>query len=417
MQSAAGKSWRLDREGQMRRAIWELSDCQCSVIGTCLSLEELRRLGRKTNLSLPPAADEFTVHATFVKLSGRPGPVAKAVNKALNRKYAAVLRQFSAASDAEQLLALWQQARERGDIPGPYWAVLTHPQATSALLSRVFGEVHMLSHLVGAANRADIRRLSALETRLAEQERRYAATVSAFRTRLRTMAAEKAELRKKLTSLAKELETARTAGKEQGTEALRQENQALQRALGSQTVMLLELRSTNETLTRRNEAFSRRLSHLSRELAEKQAEKDFLEAECARLVGEHECRNCPLSACDKAGTDECPGPRLCGKRILYVGGRANLVQHYRALVEREGGEFVHHDGGLEQSRHQLPGLLGNVDAVLCPVDCVSHDACLRVKEACRHNLTPCKLLRSSGLSSLLRSLDELSANPITERRS
>ena len=50
------------------------------------------------------------------------------------------------------------------EIPGAYWAVLTHPQATEELVRHVFGEVHMLSHLVGAANRADIRRLRELET-------------------------------------------------------------------------------------------------------------------------------------------------------------------------------------------------------------------------------------------------------------
>jgi hypothetical protein len=34
---------------------------------------------------------------------------------------------------------------------------------TDAMVKDVFGKVHMLSHLVGAANRADIRRLRQLE--------------------------------------------------------------------------------------------------------------------------------------------------------------------------------------------------------------------------------------------------------------
>ena len=44
-------------------------------------------------------------------------------------------------------------------MPGPYWALMTHPRSTPALMVRAFGEVHMLSHLAGATNRADIRRL------------------------------------------------------------------------------------------------------------------------------------------------------------------------------------------------------------------------------------------------------------------
>jgi hypothetical protein len=58
----------------------------------------------------------------------------------------------------------------RGEIPGAYWATLTHAQTTQALVREAFGEVHMLSHLVGAANRADIRRLCILEAEKAALE-------------------------------------------------------------------------------------------------------------------------------------------------------------------------------------------------------------------------------------------------------
>jgi hypothetical protein len=42
------------------------------------------------------------------------------------------------------------------------------------LLRDVFAEVHMLSHLVGAANRADIRQLRLLEEEKAELEAKVA---------------------------------------------------------------------------------------------------------------------------------------------------------------------------------------------------------------------------------------------------
>jgi hypothetical protein len=401
----------------MRRKIWELPEFQCSVIGTCLSLEELKKLARKTHLKLSDEHDEFKVHAVFVKLSSQQGPVAKAVNKNLDKKYATVLRRFGAARGDERILELWREARAKGDIPGPYWAVLTHPESSSELMGRVFGEVHMLSHLVGAANRADIRRLAELERQLAEKEQRHAKALTVYRGRLRDMVTETRASKQKITNMAKELETARSQTKERGSEELRLENQGLQRALGAQSVMLLEASSRNETLARQIDAQERRIRFAEEELAEKRAEIRFLEEELSRLTQERELPACPGALCDKAGGPECPGPRLCGKRILYVGGRANLVQHYRALVERLGGEFLHHDGGLEQSRHGLPRIMGGVDAVLCPVDCVSHDACQCVKEVCKHSLKPCKLLRSSGLSSLVRSLEELASQPETERRS
>jgi hypothetical protein len=52
---------------------------------------------------------------------------------------------------------------KQGDIPGAYWAALIHPATTQDIVSRIFAGVHMLSHVVGTANRADIRRLRQLE--------------------------------------------------------------------------------------------------------------------------------------------------------------------------------------------------------------------------------------------------------------
>jgi hypothetical protein len=55
-----------------------------------------------------------------------------------------------------------------GEIPGAYWALLSHPFATDAVVKKAFGDLHMLSHLVGAANRAHIRRLRQLEEQIGE---------------------------------------------------------------------------------------------------------------------------------------------------------------------------------------------------------------------------------------------------------
>jgi len=58
---------------------------------------------------------------------------------------------------------LWARCLDEGDIPGPYWALITHPSSSRKVVWNAFGHVHMLSHLVGASNRADIRKLKALE--------------------------------------------------------------------------------------------------------------------------------------------------------------------------------------------------------------------------------------------------------------
>ena len=391
----------------MRRKLWEDPDIQCSVLGTCMTMRELRRIARRHEVDLGRDPQEFEIHAAFVRLCAEPGPVARAVNKALDRKYAASIRTFAKARCDEDVLRLWQQARAAGDIPGPYWAAITHPELSMAARSIVFGQVHMLSHLMGAANRADIRRLAELEGLLDKAEQRHADAKADYRSRIKRLARENGRLHKRLREVAKEAETLRARTKPHADAVLRSENEALHRSLGDQSLQLMELRRDNEALKGRAEAYATRLKRLERELSGSRAEAVSLRQALAHPMPDGQARiACPLG-CEQAGTEDCPGPDLCGKRILYVGGRTGLVPHYRSEVERRGGAFLHHDGGLEQAPQALPGMLGGVDAVLCPVDCVSHDACKRVKEACKTSNKPCMMLRSSGLSSLARSLEEL----------
>ena len=87
----------------------------------------------------------------------------KLLHKALDKRHRLVIGRFEKARTIDEVRALWRDAVKQGDIPGAYWAALTHAATNDALIREIFGEVHMLSHLVGAANRADIRRLGELE--------------------------------------------------------------------------------------------------------------------------------------------------------------------------------------------------------------------------------------------------------------
>ena len=70
-----------------RKKLWEHDDYQCPILGTCLSMAELRKLARKLDLSLAPGASDYDVHVQFVRLARREGPVAQYLNKYLDRKY------------------------------------------------------------------------------------------------------------------------------------------------------------------------------------------------------------------------------------------------------------------------------------------------------------------------------------------
>ncbi|HID48698.1 MAG TPA: DUF2325 domain-containing protein [Chromatiales bacterium] len=143
--------------------------------------------------------------------------------------------------------------------------------------------------------------------------------------------------------------------------------------------------------------------HLEGELIKARQERDALEQSLARLLA-GDC-----SACMATEDGGCPRLDLCGRRILYVGGRQSQCAHFRALVERLNGEFIHHDGGREEGRLRLGSVLSRADAVLCPMDCISHDAMGRVKRFCKRHAKRLVLLPRASLSAFVRGLEEVVA--------
>ncbi len=95
---------------------------------------------------------------------GRHDKAAKLLHKALDERHHVAINRFAKATTEDAVRSLWRDAVRRGEIPGAYWADTdASGHDAGAIIRDAFGEVHMLSHLVGAANRADIRRLCELE--------------------------------------------------------------------------------------------------------------------------------------------------------------------------------------------------------------------------------------------------------------
>ena len=392
-----------------RRLLWEIWDgYHCSICGTCLSFAELGRIAAKAGIRFECDESEHGIHGYFVQMAAKRGRVAKLTQKLLDRKYRNAVERFRRAKTETQVGELWDRALAEGDVPGPYWALMTHPRATSALLLRAFGEVHMLSHLAGATNRADIRRLRALEgerqelteqldaarRRLSQSEaghRRLAEDHQAERRKLtnRLQAAEAAEVRLELLEgRLREIEDG------EAVPTFRTRIAALESELDEAK---RELRGE----TRRRVALEHELSALQAAHQEMSSTVRALNTECDALESMLE------SGIENASGGASESDRavdLCGRRVAYVGGRAGIVGHFRALVERLNGHFIHHDGGIEDHEGQLGRILGQADVVLCPVDCVSHRASLRAKRFCKRTAKPFVPLRSASLSSFVTGL-------------
>jgi hypothetical protein len=111
---------------------------------------------------------------------------------------------------------------------------------------------------------------------------------------------------------------------------------------------------------------------------------------------------------DCFGTSACQhqSESLKGKTLLYVGGRLHHVPQLRRLAEERGAKLLYHDGGIEESSELLPSLASKADAILFPVDCVSHAAVGIIKRVCHYAKKPYVPLRSSGLGSFIAAVND-----------
>lgn len=371
-----------------RTKLWEFNtNIHCSIIGTCLSAAELRQLLKKVGLA-PPDSGDHDLHSVAVSLAARHDKAAKLLNKALDERHRIAIHQFAKIRTEDEVRSLWRDSVKRGEIPGAYWATLTHPATTHAVIRDAFGEVHMLSHLVGAVNRADIRRLCQLEEENAELRARLNKQQAAFRDAVVTRDGTIQELRR---ALAQQVAAGSSTSVSHDV------------TLG-QVVADLERRLASEA--RRSAALAERLTSAKAALSEERSTRANTERENCTLRRELEVIEGSLhAACyDDAHSADPASPRLDGVTLLYIGGRTHHIAELRAIAEKSGASLVHHDGGIEHHLNLLAGLASQADLVVFPVDCISHHAAQLAKQLCRQAGKRFIPLRSASATSLLAAL-------------
>jgi hypothetical protein len=382
-----------------RSRIWELAETlHCSIIGTCLSNAELRHALARLGVNGIEAADDHELHVVGVMLAGRRDAGAKLLQRALDRRHAIAIKQYAKARDEDALRRLWDASMRSGDIPGAYWALLSHAAATEAIVKKAFQDVHMLSHLVGAANRADIRRLRQLE------EEKGALTEKLHR--------QQQQLRDGFTSrdetirlLNKLLADHHSAGEPAANPADCREEDGARRVIADLNRKLGQETTRRERLEQRLNAMSDGMRTLEASFQAVQGERDALRREIESLEDHIAGLLQPATGDGEAALD------LSTRTILYVGGRPNQIPQLKALVERTGARFLHHDGGIEHNSSLLPGLISRADVLLFPIDCISHDAVATLKRLCRQLEKPYLPLRAASLATLASSFAGINRGP------
>ncbi|MEX3923318.1 DUF2325 domain-containing protein [Paraburkholderia sp. BR10936] len=384
----------LARARQRTRLVELDAHLHCSIIGTCLSTHELRKLVPKFTRLDAQRASDLEIHHAAVELAIEGGAGGKALQKALDTRYAGAVRRFASARDTQAVLALWNDALANGDIPPAYWAVMTHPATTMEVRQAAFGELHMLSHLVGAANRADLRRLVALEAENAELR----AKIERQQARLHEMSRERDAARNAL-----DAQTAQLTAQRENTPQHAQ-LEALQEALAARDARVALHTSRREIAEQRANADAAALHTLRAQLDEAHALIDALRAEV------HAMEQTTQAHEDPQAQRTLPEDALKGRRIVYVGGRPGSNHALRRWVESAGGELTVHDGGVEDRKGLLAAALANADLAVFPVDCIDHDSMSTLRRVCERHQVTWHPLRTASLASFVELMMRLHAN-------
>lgn len=387
-----------------RTKLWQFDHIyHCAVIGTCLTIEEVKKLLKQLDFNCT-GYSSYKLHCTIVTLIAHSDFRSKKVQSFLDKKFKPFI-QKTKKLNANELKTEWKKALISGEFIGLFWASMTHPLTDAEMKKDFYGDMHMLSHLSGFSNRADLKRLHILEKERKDFNFQSHSLQSKYNKINEENCCVKSLAEQKnlqVKALIEEISSLKISNKKLNSTNSKKQNQQL----------LIQIEKLNNKIAFQENELTKKQKNISQlgqllthaenqisinktTLNEHRKETTLLHAE----LNQQKNQNCPL---EKDG--------LCGKCVLYVGGKANLIPYYRQLVETKSGVFLHHDGGSEKSTKDLPYFLKRADWVIFPSDCISHDAYWQIKQICKKQKKSYQYLNSPGLHSLGTVLDKIIEN-------
>lgn len=382
-------------ENNGRRTIWELaSNLHCSICGTCMSINEQRKMLKRLRIDDQNYRD-YEIHAIFSNNLHRENKLSRMVNSYLNKKYRWEIERY-ATMEESQLMSIWQEKIKEGDICGLFWVMVTNRSISQEAANIVIGEVHMLSHLNGGICRHERMKLNQLS-----EERKK------LKYRLHRSKIEAGKW-------AEELEAARVCINKLEMQVRQLQADAVSDAQSREYEKILDtLKTDNDVLRKRLNETDGRCRDYQGESRKFKKENEQLQSEVLlqKQTIVDLCREIKKLSVFKGRDDaghERPAEQTRRGNLLLVGGNCGSNSHYRDLAQNLGWEYRHHSGCLGGGRQTLMDMLKWSDLILCSTDINSHGAVHCVKElAPKLNKEYC-LLGNTSLSGIARVLAERS---------
>ena len=378
------------------RKIWEFrNQTVCTILGLTFDEKELSDIFKKLKLN-HDRITAFEMHGSLVKACGTQNKTSKQLDKILKDRFEEYREDIKRISQKE----IYRYIEDRNaagtpngtNIPLPaliWFAVRNQHEDIDKIEAGVFGVTHMYGHRA-------LRFHDALQRVLPDSRPEY---------------------------VMKELNDALRSNEKLQTKCNRSEWKIEQ--LKSDIESDKEDRSRINTVMEEQKQLNRRLvSDFERlggenaigQIEDMKKEIDLLTEEVGTLTSEllERNRTCDMISNEstqieqfsESGTEDrgkCVD--LNGMRVAYVGGVESLTSHYKEVIESFGGTFCYHCGRCIQGKKEIENLVDGIDMIFCPVDINSRTAYRYIKKACKTRNKPCHFLRSSGLSMLIKEIE------------
>jgi hypothetical protein len=385
----------LPTTSSRRRRLWDVPrQCHCPVIGICLTPEALRKLVNKT-LGGQTASDDYEVHAGAVAECGHRSRLSEALQQDLEQRYARTIQDFRQAKNTEDLALLWKKTVEQGAVAAALWAALTHPRCDVTLQEVIYRNMHMLQHHAATGVRIGRSEFDALLTENAVLGRELGRVQTRSARWMQDKSSELAQLNAQLRQT-------------------RAAHISKDRLIAGLYEALLSLQATLPDFEA-GLRWQRKVAQMALRQTELEAQVNDLRQKRLEAITSLETATAPDGppATTRTAAPQQSQPvtlHFHQKTVLCVGGRSSNVPSYRELIERVGGRFAHHDGGLEDRPNVLQASLAAADLVICQTGCISHNAYWKVKDFCKRTGKRCIFVENPSTSSFARGLAQIAVD-------
>lgn len=376
--------------------IWEIEYyLKCPVVGTCLSIGEQRKIlkkARHTTTGLKP----YQIHGAIMERLNSKNTISLKLDKYLRHKYRKDIPLLLDLNE-ERFLNSWSIFFMTERMEALFFVAAIRKDLSDEFIMEIFGEIHILGHTnisraVKHGQELNVHREA--NTKLVKQLNQTKERAREFKKKEKSLKVSLLESRALLQKL--EANPSGMRGEKERNAALESERLVL-------SGQIREIKALLEKKAEQMRKLERQKRRLEIDKFDLQGTNEHLTVEISDLLA----KIAQVEECTKCNEQDCPKTRLCDKRILIVGGITKMKHFYQRLIEKNGAIFEYHDGYMQNGNGNLEKRVRRCDLILCPVDCNSHAACMRVKKLGRKHKKPYKILRRSSLSAISNALLEI----------